>query len=58
MRKSTDIHLTMAGEWGWHCDACGAQSRYVYLSKSHARRLATSHARYCRGRKPLKAARR
>lgn len=55
--RQADVHLTLEGHWGWHCDACGAQSRYVYDYRAKAQRLAREHRYHCRGRRPLKGVR-
>jgi hypothetical protein len=53
----TNVYTTLAGEWGWVCPACRAESRYVYGSRHKAQRLGRLHDRHCRGRRPLKGSR-
>lgn len=58
MTGSAVTYTTLAGEWGWTCPRCRAESRYVYGSRYHAKRLARAHDAYCRGAARAKAARR
>lgn len=58
MTRRAVTYTTLAGEWGWTCPACRAESRYVYGSRHKARRLARLHDRYCRGAALAKAVRR
>lgn len=51
-------YLTLSGHYGWACNSCGAESRYVYTQKSKARRLGQAHEDHCRHKPLEKAARR
>lgn len=47
---STDapqLYTTLAGEWGWVCPTCRAESRYAYGERQTADRLRRRHLRYC-----------
>ena len=43
----TVVYMTLAGQWGWDCDVCGAASRYVYGKRERAEELATRHRGTC-----------
>lgn len=55
--RGVTTYTTLAGEWGWVCADCRAESRYVYGDRHKAARLGRAHARYCRGRRPRKGSR-
>lgn len=42
------VYATLTGEWGWTCESCRAESRYVYGERDTAARHAQRHARRCR----------
>lgn len=42
------IYTDLVGHWGWVCEACRAESRYVYDEAATARRHAARHLKRCR----------
>lgn len=57
MPRGLTVYSTLEGHWGWQCDRCGAECRYVYRSRTKAARLASVHKQHCRGRRLVRGAR-
>jgi hypothetical protein len=58
MPSRTQLTTTLEGGYGWRCPVCAAESRYLYRSRTKAKRLGIVHERHCRGRRQPREVRR